>query len=112
MFDNMSASLKYVESGRLKALAVSAPARVSHLPNVPTINETGLTKFDGEIWMGVFAPANTPAPVVDSLRAMLVNVIRDPNTSRALNARAGVSCPFPRSNSSRFCSTRLSAGAG
>ena len=77
MFDNMSASLKYIEAGRLKALAVSAPKRAPQLPNVPTVNETGVTKFDGESWMGVFAPSATPAPVIDALRGLLLNVLRD-----------------------------------
>lgn len=89
MFDNMSASLKYVEGGRLKALAVSAPARASQLPNVPTVNETGLTKFDGESWMGMFAPAGTPAPIVDSLRNMLVNVVRDPEFAARIDRGGG-----------------------
>ncbi len=77
MYDNLSASLKYVEAGRLKALAVSSPKRAPQLPNVPTVNETGVTKFDGESWMGVFAPAATPAPVVEALRNLLLNVVRD-----------------------------------
>ena len=77
MFDNLSASLKYIDAGRLKALAVSSPKRAPQLPNVPTVNETGVTRFDGESWMGVFAPAATPAPVVDALRAMLLSVVRD-----------------------------------
>lgn len=89
MFDNMSASLKYVEAGRLKALAVSSPSRASQLPNVPTINETGLTKFDGESWMGMFAPAATPAPIVDSLRNMLVNVVRDPEFAARIERGGG-----------------------
>ncbi len=77
MFDNLSASLKYIEAGRLKALAVSAPKRAPQLPTVPTVNETGVTKFDGESWMGVFAPSATPAPVIDALRGLLLNVVRD-----------------------------------
>ena len=89
MFDNMSASLKYVEGGRLKALAVSAPSRVNQLPNVPTVNETGLTKFDGESWMGMFAPVDTPAPIVDSLRNIMVNVARDPEFAARIERSGG-----------------------
>ena len=77
MFDNLSASRKYVDAGRLKALAVSSPERASQLPGVPTVNESGLARFDGESWMGMFAPAATPAAVVDSLRGMLAGVVRD-----------------------------------
>ncbi len=55
MFDNMSASKQYVQSGRLKGLAVSSAGRSSHLPEVPTVNETGLTKFEGESWYAEFA---------------------------------------------------------
>ena len=102
MFDNMSASLKYVEAGRLKALAVSAPARVSQLPNVPTINETGLTKFDGESWMGMFAPINTPAPIVDSLRFMLVNVIRDPDYAARVERDGGRIMAIPPQQQQQF----------
>ena len=47
-------------------------------PQLPTINETGLTKFQGESWFGVFAPANTPAPVVAKLRQALAQVNKDP----------------------------------
>ena len=89
MFDNMSASLKYVETGRLKALAVSSPIRAAQLPDVPTINETGLTKFDGESWMGMFAPANTPPAIVDSLRNMLVKVVRDPEFTTRIERAGG-----------------------
>ena len=89
MFDNMSASLKYVEAGRLKALAVSSPMRAAQLPDVPTINETGVTKFDGESWMGMFAPANTPSAIVDSLRNMLVNVVRDPEFTARIERAGG-----------------------
>lgn len=48
MFDNLSASRPHGEAERMKGLAVSSPDRASRMPNVPTINETGLTKFEGE----------------------------------------------------------------
>ena len=74
MFDNMSASKQYVQSGRLKGLVVSSAARSPQLPNVPTVNESGLVKFEGESWFGIFAPAGTPAPVVAKLREALASI--------------------------------------
>ncbi len=78
MFDNISAAKQHVTSGRLKALAVSSAIRSSQLPLVPTVNETGLVKFEGESWVGIFAPASTPAPVVAKLRDALVAIKREP----------------------------------
>jgi tripartite-type tricarboxylate transporter receptor subunit TctC len=102
MFDNLSASLKYVEAGRLKALAVSSPKRAPQLPNVPTINETGVTKFDGESWMGVFAPAATPAPVVEVLRAVLLNVARDADYAARVESGGGRVMLIPANQQQAF----------
>ena len=89
MFDNMSASLKYIEAGRLKALAVSSPKRAPQLPGVPTVNETGVARFDGESWMGVFAPAATPAVVVEALRGLLLNAARDADYAARVESGGG-----------------------
>ena len=78
MFDNMSASKQYVQSGKLKGLVVSSSARSPHLAQVPTVNETGLTRFEGESWFGIFAPAGTPPAVVAKLREALAQINREP----------------------------------
>ena len=77
MFDNLSAAKPYVQSGRLKGLAVSSAARTPQLPGVPTINESGVVSFEGESWFGIFAPAATPAPVVAKLRETLAAINRE-----------------------------------
>jgi len=77
MFDNLSASLKHVESGRLKALAVSPARRAPALPQVPAVAESGAAAFEGESWMALFAPSATPQPAVDRLRALLLEVVAD-----------------------------------
>lgn len=78
MFDNMSASKQYVQNNKLKGLALSALERSPHLPQVPTVNETGIVKFNGESWFAIFAPANTPTPIVSKLRATLEQINKDP----------------------------------
>ena len=77
MFDNMSAAKQYVLSRRLKGIAVSSLDRTALLPNVPTINESGITKFDGESWFGLFVPVNTPTNIVNKFRQVMSDINRD-----------------------------------
>jgi tripartite-type tricarboxylate transporter receptor subunit TctC len=56
--------MQYVESGKLKALAVGSLQRVAILPNVPTVVESGVPGFDVSVWFGIAAPAKTPADVI------------------------------------------------
>jgi len=78
MFDNMSASKQYVQSNKLKGLALSSQDRSPLLPQVPTINETGVTKFFGESWFALFAPNNTPLQIVNKLRSTMELINKDP----------------------------------
>ncbi len=89
MFDNMTAARRYVETGRAKGLVVSPAARSKEMPNVPTVNESGVVKFEGESWMGMFAPAATPRATVDALRAIFVNVTRDADFTARIEAGGG-----------------------
>jgi tripartite-type tricarboxylate transporter receptor subunit TctC len=102
MFDNLSASKQYVQSGRLKGLAVSSSSRAPHLPNVPTVNETGLVKFEGESWFGLFAPAGTPAPVVDVLRKTLAAIIGDPEFASRIERDGGRVLAIPAREQQQF----------
>jgi tripartite-type tricarboxylate transporter receptor subunit TctC len=65
-----------VQSGRLKAYAVTAGARSSELANVPTFRESGVD-FEGESWFAMFAPAATPQAVVSTLRNTVADILRD-----------------------------------
>ena len=78
MFDNISAAKPHIQAGRLKGLVVSSSQRSAQLSQLPTVNESGLTRFEGESWFGVFAPAATPAPVVTRLRETLAAINREP----------------------------------
>ncbi|MBS7780639.1 tripartite tricarboxylate transporter substrate binding protein [Acidovorax sp. CCYZU-2555] len=67
MFAPAAAALQHIQSGRLRALAVTSAARLKALPNVPTMGEAGMKDFVVEQWQAVFAPAGTPAPVISRL---------------------------------------------
>ena len=75
MMDQVSASLEHIRSGRLKAVAVTSLKRSPQLPNVPTLNELGLAGFDATTFTGLFAPAGTPAAVIEKLQAALKKVL-------------------------------------
>ena len=67
MFAPIVAVLAQVKAGRLRALAVTSAARSAAAPELPTLAESGLPGYEISSWFGLFAPANTPAPVIDRL---------------------------------------------
>ena len=76
----------HVKGGRLKAIAVSSATRASSLPDVPTFIESGVPDFVSSSWVGILAPARTPAPIVRRLNAELNAVLAEP----AIRERLGV----------------------
>lgn len=75
MMDQISASLEYIRSGRLKAIAVTSLKRSAQLPNVPTLDELGLAGFNATTFTGLFAPAGTPPAVIEKLQVALKKVL-------------------------------------
>lgn len=71
-------ALPYIASGQMKAIAVTSPTRDPRLPNVPTAEEAGLPDFQIMNWQGLFAPANTPKPIVDKIAAVVAEVMKTP----------------------------------
>ena len=71
MFETTVAALPFVKQGRLRALAVSSMKRSSAAPDVPTLNELGLTGFSGVPWVAIMAPAQTSTAIVTRLNAAI-----------------------------------------
>src|SRR3954468_24106044 len=69
MFDPLQSVIGQVQAKKLRAIAVSSATRAAVLPDVPTIAESGVPRFETTAWWGVFAPANLPAPLASSLAA-------------------------------------------
>ena len=84
MFDNISTALPYVQSGKVRALAVTSNKRSPLAPDVPTVIESGLPGFETYGWWGVLAPAQTPPPVVEKLAAAYMGAIKTPAVTTQL----------------------------
>lgn len=78
MFDSLPSSQPFIKAGTLKALAVTTPRRSSALPNVPTVAESGIPGFNFSTWYGMWAPASTPAAIVDRLSAEIAQITKLP----------------------------------
>ncbi|WP_043460782.1 Bug family tripartite tricarboxylate transporter substrate binding protein [Azohydromonas australica] len=91
-WNSVSAVAPHVRSGKLKALAVSAESRVAALPEVPTFGEAGLADYQERAWLGLFAPAGTPKPIIDKLSAEMTAILSTPGIRNALEAQGLV--PF------------------
>lgn len=72
VFGGVVSSLSFIKAGRLRALAVTSPKRIEALPDVPTLVELGYPGVEASSWYGLFAPAGTPAAIVERLNNELV----------------------------------------
>ena len=84
MFDVQGSSLQFVKAGKLRALAVTSLQRSTYLPDVPTLNESGLKDFDVTSWFALFAPIQTPSDVVTQLSQSLQAVAQTTEASAKL----------------------------
>ncbi|HVV60721.1 MAG TPA: tripartite tricarboxylate transporter substrate binding protein [Pseudolabrys sp.] len=84
MFSPAGTALPHIKAGKLKALATSAKHRLEALPDVPTFGEAGIQKLDFSLWVGLSAPAGTPAPVVAYLNKEVGAVLALPDVKAKL----------------------------
>ena len=75
MVETVPAALQFIKSGKLRALAVTTPQRISMLPDVPTTAEAGMAAVEVSSTFGVLAPAGTPADIVARLNSALAKIL-------------------------------------
>jgi tripartite-type tricarboxylate transporter receptor subunit TctC len=86
-FLNAPPVLPHVQTGKVRALALTTLQRSAQLPDVPTLDELGLKGFDVRTWYGITAPARTPQPIVDKLSSVLADVLKSPEIAGKLNSQ-------------------------
>src|SRR5262244_543346 len=84
MCDQIVNVVQQVQAGQIKAYAVGTPERSPALPDVPTSNEAGLPQFQAQAWNALFAPKDTPQPVLDKLTDALDKALDDEQTRKRL----------------------------
>ena len=88
-FSTIPAALPHLKSGKLRALAVTSKHRVEMVPDVPTVDESGLPGFEVVGWFGIFAPTGTPKAVIVKLNESINVVLKMPDIRERL-ARQGL----------------------
>lgn len=84
VLDPVTTNVDQLKAGSLRALAISTPARLSGLPNIPTFAEQGFPSLTGSQWLGLSAPKNIPAPVVQRLTALIPEILAKPDVAGRL----------------------------
>jgi tripartite-type tricarboxylate transporter receptor subunit TctC len=84
-FQNLLLVMPHIQSGRLKAIAITGETRSKSLPNVPTFNEARVPGMDVKLWYGILAPAATPKDTIDKLSVEIAAFLKLPETRQKLD---------------------------
>lgn len=90
MFDQMTAALPLLQTGKLKLLAVTTKDRIALSPETPTLAEAGVSGFDVSSWQAVYAPKGTPKEIVDRLSREIAEILKEPDVQEKLGKTMGM----------------------
>lgn len=82
MFDSITSARPHLQSGKLRALAITTKTRSPSLPDVPTVAEAGVPGYEVSPWFATFMPAGTPTPIVEKLGKTLNEAMKDPEVKK------------------------------
>jgi tripartite-type tricarboxylate transporter receptor subunit TctC len=83
MFDAVTTMTEHVKGGKVKAIATTGKKRSSVLPDVPTVDESGLPGYEATIWLGLLAPKGTPPAIVNRLNEAVSKIVSQPDVQQA-----------------------------
>jgi tripartite-type tricarboxylate transporter receptor subunit TctC len=90
LYSSIPSVINYVKNGQLNAIAVGSSKRLSSLPDVPTIAESGVPGYDAYSWVGMVAPAGTPKEVIRILNHEIVAILKQKETAEKLNQEGAI----------------------
>ncbi|GAA7768853.1 MAG: tripartite tricarboxylate transporter substrate binding protein [Burkholderiaceae bacterium] len=102
LFANIGAAVTQIQSGKVRALAVTTAKRAPQLPDVPTVAESGVPGFEVVGWMAAFVPKGTPAPTIARLNQVINQAQKNPDLRKTLDAAALIPIVESPEQSSRF----------
>ena len=88
---SMSSIGPHIKSGKIRGLAVTSKQRSPVVPDTPTFAEAGMPQYGGGNWIGISAPAGTPAPVIDKLNKAMAEALKMPEVQKVLASRGATS---------------------
>jgi tripartite-type tricarboxylate transporter receptor subunit TctC len=110
-FDNLASALGQIKGGNVRALAVTGKERAPLLPDVPTVAESGILGFENYVWFGLWAPKDTPRPIVEKLYAEVKKAIATPAVKERILADAGVPIDMPLADIEPFLKNEIAKWA-
>jgi tripartite-type tricarboxylate transporter receptor subunit TctC len=110
-FDNMSSAMTLAKGGKVRALAITSAKRSTLMPDVPTVAESGVPGFEYHTWFGLWAPKNTPRPIVEKLHAGVRKALSDPAVCDKIAATAGLPSLMPLNDIEPFVKAEIAKWA-
>jgi len=94
MFDNLTSSIGYIRSGRLRAIAITTASRYPGLPDLPTVAESGVPGYEASAWFGVVVPAGVPREVIVRLNTEINRAISTPDMRVRFDLLGAIPAPI------------------
>jgi tripartite-type tricarboxylate transporter receptor subunit TctC len=96
-----------IESGKIRTIAIASPARFPRLPDIPTFAEAGLPGFESNGWVGIVAPAGTPANIIARLNEAIVAELKDPEAIERIRALGSEPMPMGQVEFAEFVAKEI-----
>jgi len=108
---DLPSALQHIRAGKLIAIAVTSPQRLSQLPDVPTVSESGLTGYDSTGWFGIVVPTGTPQAIINRLNLEITAALNDESIRSNMRAQGVEPAPSTQEAFGTYISTETTKWA-